>query len=112
VTGSPVVGWDMKPLNLGSGVSFFMPTVRWYLQCALHSVRTDAMSHYSRIRANTSLVTDRQLDYAEGRAAGAIDRAHCETDADRVWYVGVVFGNLWETRPHYVAGYNDAINAN
>lgn len=67
-------------------------------------------AHYRRIKADRALVTDRQRDYADGIKAGRHDRHNCETEADIVWYVGVAYGNLWDTRPHYVAGYNDGIN--
>lgn len=53
-------------------------------------------------------LTTRQSDYLAGIAAGHSDAAKCNTHEDAIWFQQVVFDNLNDSRPHYVAGYADA----
>lgn len=64
-----------------------------------------------KIKANTQLVNTRNADYLDGFAAGRNSREYCETESDVNWYIGVAYGNLWDSKPHYVAGYLDGITS-
>ena len=62
-----------------------------------------------KIKANTQLVETQHVDYLDGLTSGRTSRGYCETESDINWYIGVAYGNLWDSRPHYVAGYLDGI---
>lgn len=49
-------------------------------------------------------------EYQDGLDAGQATAEKCNDWSDVRWYQQVVFDNLWETRPRYVAGYVDGFS--
>lgn len=58
---------------------------------------------------NARILATRELEYIAGRADGEKIAATCNDHSDYLWHAKVAFDNLHETRPHYLAGYTDAL---
>lgn len=65
------------------------------------------MSMRHNVTPGTRLHTDRNREYMGGYASASKDLDNCVTDDDAKWYQKVVWDNLFESRPHFVAGYVD-----